>query len=133
MIRRQLMAMSAFLLVALVLGCTSQTETESTVRPQPDGIVSIEIDPGDGNVITEDVENVSDGSTLETVMQRVGTAQIAFRGSGTTAFIESIDGKGTTSGMGWTFKIDGEFVNQGIGQTELHPPTTVTWKYGTFE
>ncbi|OYP35179.1 DUF4430 domain-containing protein [Rhodopirellula sp. MGV] len=118
----------------LLIGCgTEKVSTTETSQSGATGTVTIEIIPSDGEPLSDSIENVADGATLETVMSQVDVARVTLRGSDTTAFVESIDGLGTTSGQGWTFKVDGEYANQGIGQTQLHPPTTVTWTYGTFE
>ena len=54
------------------------------------------------------------------------------RGSGETAFIESIGGIEPSDGEGWLFKVDGEFAMQGVGSTKLTPPSKVRWSLGTF-
>ena len=45
----------------------------------------------------------------------------------------AIGDRATNSTDGWTFKVDQEFANQGIGSTSLNPPTTVTWSFGDFD
>jgi hypothetical protein len=97
------------------------------------GIVTLLIQSDDGSVHSIEVDDVADGSTLESVMSSVEQIPVEMSGSGLNAFVESIGGISTDSSQGWTFKIDGEFANQGIGQTVLHPPTTVQWSFGEFE
>jgi hypothetical protein len=77
-----------------------------------------------------EVPEIADGATLESIMREIDQVPIVIRGSGVTAFVEKIGSQGTESGKGWTFKIDGAFANQGIGQTTLHPPTNIQWTYG---
>ncbi|QEF97241.1 hypothetical protein Mal15_12800 [Stieleria maiorica] len=97
------------------------------------GVVTIEIRSGDTDKQSIQVPDVADGATLESVMRMVDQVPVSVSGSGTTAFVDSIGDVQTDATQGWTFKVDGEFANQGIGQTVLHPPTTVTWSYGAFE
>ncbi|WP_197455449.1 DUF4430 domain-containing protein [Stieleria neptunia] len=97
------------------------------------GEVTLEIQPDDSISETIQVPDVADGTTLEAVMRMVEQVPVSVSGSGSTAFVDSIGEVKTDAGQGWTFKVDGAFANQGIGQTVLHPPTTVTWSYGAFE
>nr|WP_286177754.1 DUF4430 domain-containing protein [Rhodopirellula sp. JC639] len=97
------------------------------------GVVTVEILSGDTDKRSIQVPDVADGATLESVMRMVEEVPVSVSGSGTTAFVDSIGDVQTDATQGWTFKVDGEFANQGIGQTVLHPPTTVTWSYGAFE
>ena len=64
------------------------------------------------------------------VMGSIDQIPITMRGSGLTAFVDGIGDKSTSGSEGWTFKVDGQFANQGIGSTALSPPTTITWSYG---
>ncbi|PAY16710.1 hypothetical protein CKO51_25050 [Rhodopirellula sp. SM50] len=97
------------------------------------GVVTIEIQSADAATQSIQVPDIADGTTLETVMRMVEQVPVSVSGSGSTAFVDSIGDVKTDASQGWTFKVDGAFANQGIGQTVLHPPTTVTWSYGTFE
>jgi hypothetical protein len=96
-------------------------------------VVTIEIQTEDGSVETLEIADVAYGTTLETVMRSVDQVHVDLSGSGTTAFVRSIGEVEMDAREGWTFKVDGEFANQGIGRTVLHPPTTVRWSFGQFE
>lgn len=114
-----------------IAGCST-----APVPPAADaavGIVTILFQLDDGSVNTIEVMGVAEGTTLESVMASVDQVPIEMSGSGTTAFVQSIGGITTDASQGWTFIVDGEFANQGIGQTVLHPPTTVQWSFGEFE
>lgn len=93
------------------------------------GTVTFEFDLGD-RTETIAVDQVQPGESLEAVMRSMDQIPITINGSGTTAFVHQIGDVATSSSEGWTFKVDGEFANQGIGNTELHPPTTVSWSFG---
>ena len=63
-------------------------------------------------------------------MRSIDQVPIKMRGSGQSAFVEGIGDQSNTGSMAWTFKVDGEFANQGVGSTTLRPPVTITWSYG---
>lgn len=142
----------AVLFAISCLGCSPTpvaTQTDSASVPASDsggdaesnsvlatGTVTMEIRWGEGDSPPpwqREIQDVADGVTLESVMRQITDIEIDFSGAGDTAFIQSIGDQKTTAGKGWTFKIDDEFANQGIGQTILHPPCKVTWSYGNFE
>ena len=123
-----------FLVPALalaLLGCQSRPEPPAVDAEV--GTVTVVIDDGGEEPIKVTVDNVPVGETLETVMRSIKEVPIELSGSGTTAFVDSIGEQKTDATKGWTFTVDGEFANQGIGQTVLHPPTTVDWSFGEFE
>lgn len=95
------------------------------------GVVTFVIHDGE-SVIEFKVDDVPDGTTLESVMRQVEDVPISIRGSGVTAFVDQIGDTGTGSSEGWTYKVDGEFAHRGIGETTLSPPTTVQWSYGSM-
>lgn len=111
-----------------LMGCSS-----SPARPINDsatGVVTLEID-GAGESVKMTVDRLPAGCTVETVMQRAVDQGLdaEITGSGTTAFVASINGSAGSGTMGWLFKVDGEFSERGIGTTELDPPATITWVY----
>ncbi len=121
----------------LSLGCGSATESNappSTVVPEQGtgGTVTMEVDV-DGNVQVIEMADVAAGTVLESLMRKMTDPQVMMRGSSTTAFVDSIGGKATSASEGWTFSVDGEFSNLGVGSTRLQPPTTIRWRYGDFE
>lgn len=79
------------------------------------------------------VENIATGTTLEHVMRSIDEVPIEISGSGLTAFVNEIDGLATGPSDGWTYRIDGQYVGQGIGSVTLTPPTTVDWRFGAWE
>ncbi|MEM6469463.1 MAG: DUF4430 domain-containing protein [Planctomycetota bacterium] len=127
---------AVLLILLVVLGCGSS----STVAPDVDaeaasketGDVHLVFRFPEADAIEVDVSDVETGATLESVMRRLDLP-IEMSGSGTTAFVQSINGKSMDSNKGWTFTVDGEFASQGIGSTTLTPPTEVIWSFGGFE
>ncbi len=127
------MAMSnlrfAFVLACLfVAGCQKTLLPPAPLPATATGTVTIEIESGD-HTQTFQVPDVAAGTTLESLMRSIDQVPITIHGSGLTAFVDGIGGESTSSSKGWTFKVDGEFANQGIGSTTLTPPTTITWSY----
>ncbi len=123
----------SFAIVILIVGCTRSTPVaDQPAQAKAGGTVTIEIVTEAGSESIE-LPNIASGTTLEAVMRSVKELPITIRGSGTTAFVERIGNQSTGSSDGWTFKVDGEFANQGIGSTKLTPPTTVRWRFGEFD
>ncbi len=110
---------------------TSELNAGKTTEATVSGPVTFQINDGD-KVVTFDIENVSDGATLESVMRRIDRIPVSIRGSGVTAFVDQIGDLGTNSSEGWTYLVDGEFATRGIGETTLSPPTTVEWTFGSM-
>ncbi|WP_419188996.1 DUF4430 domain-containing protein [Stieleria marina] len=96
------------------------------------GTVTIQIKTDEEDQ-TFQAEDIADGATLESVMRSIEDLDAEISGSGLTAFVNQIKGKATSGTEGWTFTVDGEWANTGIGTTTLHPPTTVTWEFGKMK
>ena len=100
--------------------------------PATTGTVKIEVELND-QIHSLTMEGVASGTSLETVLRSVEEPKFIISGRDTTAFVKQIGDQSTGASEGWTFRIDGEFSNRGIGTAMLHPPATVTWKYGLME
>lgn len=126
------------LLVCLLLacplfaGCKPSAEVAPVSVDTPTGTVTIEIDNGE-SVQTHEIEQVAHGSTLESALRSADDMSIEITGSGVNAFVHSIGGQATSGGEGWTYTVDGEFANEGIGTLVLSPPTTIRWSFGTMQ
>ena len=129
-------------LVLLATGCgpqagapqarmTSDNVTDSGTEQQT---VSLRFDFGDGR------ERIVDAVTWRqamTVMDALLLAKAApdgidfeHRGSGTTAFVESIDGVGNTgSDKNWIFTVNGKKSETGAGSYGLNAGDAVLWRY----
>lgn len=77
-----------------------------------------------------EIADVPAGSTVESVMRSFTDVPVQISGSGVTAFVHTIDGRSVAGHAGWTYTVNGEFANEGIGTMELTPPATITWTYG---
>jgi hypothetical protein len=95
--------------------------------------VKISLSDFDRDDIVIRVEDVESGTTVEALMTSLPDVPVEIRGSGTTAFVDSLAGVATGANSGWTYRIDGEFVNRGIGVTRLEPPATVSWSFNGWE
>lgn len=115
----------------------AQQETSTPVRRDSDGGLSVPEPVGQQVVVIINspsgqsfqlIEDVPSGTSLEKVMSQVNDVQIT--GSGETAFVHQIGEVETGLREGWTYEVDGEFANVGIGQYDLEPPAVVSWSYG---
>ena len=95
------------------------------------GTVTVEIDSS-GQTQTIVLDQVPQGETVETLMRQITDCKVVITGSGTTAFVQQIGDQATGSSEGWTYTIDGQRANRGIGSTTLTPPATVKWNYGAY-
>lgn len=113
------------------LGCDRTPPAPSVDAAK--GTVTVVIQTSKAVPKTVLVKEFADGTSLEAVMRSIDQIPVEISGSGQTAFVQSMGDVATDATQGWTFKVDGEFANQGMGVTVLHPPTTVTWSFGEFE
>ncbi|MBB3204595.1 hypothetical protein FHS27_000359 [Rhodopirellula rubra] len=132
-------------------GCRVQTPVEpaadenvaSDVDAATIGTVTVEIasvsddaEAGEsdaGEPLLNNTIEISEGSTVESVMKKVESPEVVISGNGITAFVQSIDGVETDATRGWTYTVDGEFATEGIGSTELKAGQTVRWRFTTLE
>jgi hypothetical protein len=70
--------------------------------------------------------------SVEAVMRKLDEPAIELSGSGTTAFVRSIEGLETVAGRGWLYEVDGQWAERGIGQTTVAPGSEIRWRYGEF-
>ncbi len=121
------------IIVALIVGCETKNVSQSgAAKTVAMGSVTMEVVQGETTKQFV-VHDVAEGTTLEAVMRQAKDLPIELKGSGWTAFVQSIDGVATNQTEGWTYKVDGEHANVGIGSLELSPPVTITWSFGAWE
>ncbi|WP_236618273.1 DUF4430 domain-containing protein [Rhodopirellula europaea] len=114
-------------------GSTAPVEPPVIEDYAPTGEVTLEFVIDEDTTKSYVVDNVAEGSTLEALMGNLSAPKMEIGGEGATAFVNSIEGVSTNATHGWTYTVDGEFATKGIGTMELNPPTTIVWKYTTFE
>ncbi len=128
-------AVGLFVFCLLLVGCdrvSNQPAVTDQVAPvnsgaNHSGVVTLQIDLGN-TVRRIMVNDVADGTTLESVMRSIDSLDVKITGSGTTAFVHQINGRSASGSQGWTFTVDGQRASKGAGTTKLHPPTTVKWQ-----
>ncbi len=120
---------TAAAVLAVCIGCNSKPPPPAVDATR--GTVTMQFKVGE-EIESITIEQVADGESLESLMRNISQVAVSLRGSGTTAFVDSIGETATNSSEGWTFKIDGEWSDKGVGATVLHPPTTVTWEFGRW-
>jgi hypothetical protein len=106
-------------------------ESVAGATDAPVGPVTFKIHDGN-ELVTFDIEEVREGTTLEAVMRRIDQIPVTIGGSGATAFVDKIGETATSGSEGWTYTVDGEFAMKGVGQITLSPPTTVEWTFGSM-
>jgi hypothetical protein len=122
------------IVLALAVGCGGRDTTTAPVAAEATlatGTVTVEVMLV-GEVKTVQIDGVEQGTTVEALMRRIEDPNVQINGSATTAFVHTIGDVATSGREGWTFKIDGEFSHEGAGLAILHPPTTVSWRFGDF-
>ena len=124
-------------LTAGYVGCHANTETPAAATTDiavQTGTVTVEffLDDSD-DPLTVIVDDIASGVTVADVMQGIESPVIEISGSGITAFVSKIGDLATAGGEGWTYRVNNEFVQTGIGTTTLTPPATVSWSHGSWD
>ncbi|MFM2001881.1 MAG: hypothetical protein RI963_1307 [Planctomycetota bacterium] len=123
-----------FLAIACIVGCSgSAVEVAPPKSDAPAGTVTVVIATEDGGEIRKEIAGVASGTTIAQIMRSIDDPEIKTRGSGSTTFVESIGGIGTAEGKGWTFRVNGEWADRGVGDYTLEPPAEVRWTHGSFQ
>ena len=128
---RPLPLLLALALAVCLSGCSRPTAPQPEVAAAEPGTVTVVIEIG-GQEVRREVEQVQPGTTIAEVMSRIEEPAIEIIGSGSTAFVDSIGELGTTAGLGWTFRVNGEWADRGVGDYALEPPAEIRWSHGTF-
>ena len=125
---------------AATVGCSAQPAAQlpdaDTQLKSATGTITIEVavkGESDDKIQRFTVEDVANGETVEDVMRRADDADITITGSGTTAFVHQIGDLATGSSTGWTYTVNNERAEKGIGATMLTPPATVKWSFGEYD
>ncbi len=112
-------------------GDASDGPPTATSTPEP-GPVTVEI-LRDGQTRSVTLDPIPHGTTVEEVMRSIDQFPVEIRGSGTTAFVDSIDGMTTGADTGWTYQVDGEPAHEGVGVKRLAPPAKISWSFGGWD
>lgn len=129
--RRPRPLLLAVLLAIGLCGCSPSTMPEPEAVAGEPGLVTVVIEL-EGQEIRRELEQVKPGTTIEEVMSRIDDPAIRIIGSGSTAFVDSIGELGTSAGLGWTFRVNGEWADRGVGTYALEPPAEIRWSHSTF-
>jgi hypothetical protein len=113
-------------------GCSRPQSPVANVPESQAGAITVVFILPDGEVRRE-MEAVAPGTSIADVMAKIDDPKIEMTGTGATAFVKSIGNLGTTDGKGWTFSVDGQWADRGIGAYALTPPATIRWKHGAFD
>ena len=117
-----------------IAGCSgSAVEVAPPKSDASAGTVTVVIATEDGGEIRKEMPGIASGTTIAQIMRSIDDPEIKMRGSGSTSFVESIGGIGTAEGKGWTFRVNGEWADRGVGDYTLEPPAEVRWTHGSFQ
>ena len=122
-------------LFAGIAGCQreSPATSQSPVSTQDNGRVAVQFQFSDTRQVTRLVEDVPAGSTVLSVMQKIEDPTIEISGSGAMALITKIGDAENGGETGWTYSINGEWAERGIGDTTVSGGDEIQWRYGTWE
>jgi hypothetical protein len=129
--RSEFSAVAALFLGVLLFSAGCSRTAEPIAEPTV-GTVTIVIQMPDGEV-RQEFESVASGTTIAELMAKIESPKVTMIGSGDTAFVKSIGDFGTDAGKGWTFRVDDQWADSGVGAYRLDPPATVQWTHGAFD
>ena len=115
-------------------GCDS-TQTAKSGRDIDIGTVTLAIDFG-GDKRSKSIDVVcSPESTVLLSLERaqnMNKLKVDVRGTGETAFLNSIDGVGNegASGKNWVYRVNDELGDKSAGVYPVKPGDAISWTYG---
>jgi len=113
-------------------GCSSTATPPTATEAIKPGPVTVVIELGSEQK-SHQFDEVQPGTTIAELMAQIEDPLVRLTGSGSMAFVESIGELGTDRGLGWTFRVNGEWADRGIGAFPLEPPAEIRWTHGAFE
>ncbi len=131
-----------FLALLTFPGCDRGSKAKTADAPDGSkrgiGTVDLTVDFGSegGEKKPIDVAVVcSEDSTVLSILERAhntGDLDLKFRGSGETAFVESISGVKNegAGGQNWIFRVNGKTGDKSAGVYEVNPGDKVSWQFG---
>ncbi|MEL6897229.1 MAG: DUF4430 domain-containing protein [Planctomycetota bacterium] len=73
------------------------------------------------------------GGTLGDAMLRFDEVPMKWSGDGEMLFLTTVGGQANSGEKGWTFEVDGQWSNVGVGQLPLEREIDVRWIYGSMQ
>ncbi len=131
------------LILAFAAGCDQSAmldveRSDSAATEIVAGTVQLDIDfAGEAENLSVKVPCSAD-STVFTILQRAAKMddlQFDSQGSGSTAFVHSIDGVMNAGGRGknWVYRVNDLLVNESCGLKGVVPGDQIKWKYGEYK
>ena len=135
---RQRQTIAFGLMVSLVVagfGCRRDEQVQ-TVAPvaaeEAIGPIGLRVVKPDGSTRDYGALKIVAGDTLLDCLRRIPESGFSIRGDGAMAFVTEIDSFASRGGEGWTFYVNGQWADRGIGDFEVHPDDQIEWRYGDF-
>lgn len=136
---RFLQAVLCGLLTMGLVGCSggqeeNQPESAAAVdESKPVGEVRVEIVSGPEDRVVVTIPEVVEGTTLLDVMKRIENPQVSIQGSESNALVIGFGDLMQAGGEGWTYRVNGEWADRGVGAYEVKPGDTILWSYGSYD
>ncbi|XZE51996.1 DUF4430 domain-containing protein [Planctomycetaceae bacterium SH139] len=126
------------IMLACGVGCTGTSEEAKTERTDPatselEGSVIVEFRYPDQRLESLVVSPVRSGDTVLEVMRQIEQPVIAIQGSGRNSLLTQIGEFSNRGAEGWTFYVNGEWADRGIGDYPIQLDDKIEWQYGDFE
>ncbi len=139
----RLILFSACVLTASLVGCDSTTTMDrNSSEPVADavvaGTVQLRVDFADQQKDLNVKVPCSADSTVFTILQRaekMGDLEFDSQGSGSTAFVHSIDGVMNAGGRGknWVFRVNDQLAKESCGSFGVAPGDVIEWRFGEYQ
>ncbi|MEZ6087277.1 MAG: DUF4430 domain-containing protein [Pirellulaceae bacterium] len=125
-------------LASAALGCRDVPRAEAPVDAEKSPItVRFEFDFGDHQPVLIELDDLPSSSTVADAMRKIqdmpDTVAIEMQGSGEMTFVRSINDLTTAGGEGWSYSINDQWAEAGIGATQLNDGDVIRWTHGAFD
>jgi len=129
------LAAIGFVALFIFSGCDGGPKTKTADSEREIGTVDLAVDFGSEKKPIAVAVVCSEDSTVLSILERAHNTKdldLKFRGSGETAFVESIDGVKNegAGGKNWIYRINGKTGDKSAGIYEVDPGDTVSWTFG---
>ena len=124
--------------ILLPLGCRNGQPSEASLSAERAKIaVRFEFDFGENETTVIELDDLPASSTVADGMRRIqqipDQVTIEMQGSGAMTFVSAINELKTAAGEGWSYRVNNQWAEAGVGATGLHDGDVVRWSHGAFE
>ena len=122
--------------ISVISGCDSGPGTKTADTPKREiGTVDLAVDFGKDKKPLSIAVVCSEDSTVLSTLERAHNMkelELEFRGSGETAFVESINGVKNegAGGNNWIYRVNGKTGDKSAGIYKVDPSDKISWQFG---